>query len=76
MFNTNRIALLQKKSEDALKVFRNSVNTLGHANKELRMEKARKLELKTKLDEEITTLDTIEKQNENFMNKINSLFED
>lgn len=76
MFNTNRIKLLQKKSNDALNVFRNSITTLEEANKALRFEKAKQLEKKAELEVKLETLDIIEKQNENFMNKINKLFEE
>lgn len=76
MFNTNTITLLQKKSEDALKIFRNSVVSLESANRELRQVKALELEKKAKIEQQLADLDAIEKQNENFMNKINKLFEE
>lgn len=76
MFNTNKLSLLQKRSEDALKVFRNSITTLSEANKELRQVKALELQKKAKIDEQLAALELVEKQNENFMNKINKLFED
>jgi hypothetical protein len=76
MLNVNKLQRLQKRSEDALKVFKNTIDRLGDANKEVRFAKQKELEKLAKTQEQIDQFEAIEKQNENFMNKLNKLFED
>ena len=76
MFNTNNVESLKKKSANAIKIFQTTIHSLGEANKEVRLAKAKVIEKKSLLEQEEAELAIIEKQNENFMNKITSLFED
>lgn len=75
-FTFNKMKSLKKRSNDAVKIFKNSVKGLEEANKAIRFEKAVQLEKKTKLEDSLNELGIIEKRNSNFMDKINKLFED
>lgn len=76
MFNPNKIVALQKKSADALSVFRNSIKTLESASKEIRFEKAKELEKKALIDAKLDSLNSLEKENDKFVSKISQIFED
>lgn len=76
MFNTNKIVALQKKSADALSIFRQSIAALESANKELRFEKSLQLEKKALIEEKLNTLSALEQENTKFVNKISQIFED
>lgn len=76
MFSTDKIVALQKKSADALSIFRQSITALESANKELRFEKTLQLEKKALIEEKLNSLSALEQENTKFVNKISQIFED
>ena len=75
MFNTNTVTKLQKQSDDALSIFKNTLKKLADTNAEARTARAKKLEEILKLQEEEAQIATIITGNEKLSSKINEFLE-
>jgi prefoldin subunit 5 len=68
------IVQLQTESEDAISIFSRTIEKLSNANESAAAEKAKKEEELKAVQTQIATIDAITSKNENFINKINTLF--
>ena len=70
------ISSLKKESINAVSVFQKTLTKLEEANKKVRFKRAEREESRAKINDQIDELNSLEKQNINFMNKINSIFKE
>lgn len=74
MFNTNVVASLSKKSSQVVDVFRKALSDYEKINNEIAKEKEQTKKNVVSLQGKIYSLEELENQNNNFINKLNNLF--
>lgn len=72
---TDKVTQLQKRSDDALSIFKTTIKKLADTSKEARFTKGKKVEQIGKLQGEVDQLDAIVAKNDKVVNKINEFLE-
>jgi hypothetical protein len=76
LLSTDKVARLQKQSEDALGIIHTTLGKLSGTNKAIRQAKAVEIEEINKRQAKVNIYDEMEKGNEKFIAKLNAFLEE